>query len=184
MTAPADKEGAIIGMMRALHSHLPEDKQPIARMDFSDEQWARCEAAYDAAQAPAEKQPSPVLVGERLKAAHKRLYALTKAGEDFIWRPADAACSAIDDAIALIERLEGEKATAEHYSRVNYDDATRLTGLLETAEETLDSVRTAYRYQLDQDWQARAEAAEAKLSALASPEPGDDGPPKPMKYDV
>lgn len=36
----------VLAMLRALHSHLPEDKQPIARMDFSDAQWARAEQAY------------------------------------------------------------------------------------------------------------------------------------------
>lgn len=50
--AGVDREGRIIGMMRELHANIPEDQRPIARMDFSDEQWARAERAYDLAALP------------------------------------------------------------------------------------------------------------------------------------
>lgn len=58
----------VIAMMRALHSHLPEEKRPIAQMDFSDEQWVRACAAYDAART--ESQAQIAALNERLENNH------------------------------------------------------------------------------------------------------------------
>jgi hypothetical protein len=49
-------EAAVIAMMNALHSNVPEDERPMGRSDFSDEQWARAEAGARALLAASPKE--------------------------------------------------------------------------------------------------------------------------------
>jgi hypothetical protein len=64
-TCEGDDSSFLLTFLRVLHSHLPEDEQPSAWMQFSDDQRDRIKAAYRAMLLALANSPPPHPEGGR-----------------------------------------------------------------------------------------------------------------------
>jgi transcriptional accessory protein Tex/SPT6 len=108
--AAVEGDPELIEMARALHSHLPEDQRPVARMEFSDDQWARLEAAAAVIRAPLHSRLTKA-EGENEQFRERHFTSLAKAAIEGARQKAEASQS---EAAALRERVgELEKGLGE-----------------------------------------------------------------------